>query len=684
MRVPFEWLKEFIDITATPEETAETLTMIGLEIEGAEEIEGDVVFEVNVTPNRPDCLSILGIARELSAALRLPLTVPSHAVEGEQPASGFSIEIADPELCGRYAGRLIKGVSIGDSPLWMKSRLEKCGVRAINSVVDITNYLLLEFGHPLHAFDADTLTGRKIRVATAGEGGKITTLDGVERDLPEESLLIMDAEKPVAIAGVMGGQNTEVTEGTVHVFLESAYFAPASVRRTSKKTGLSTESSYRFERGTDIEFLEKALDRASSMISAIAGGTVCRIDDEYPSRYSSLPVEARYDRINRLLGTNLAGDEMADIMERLSIPVERHDASFLALPPPFRRDIQIENDIAEEVARIHGFGNIGTTLPRSPLSSAVPGRDARCLNSVKQVMRSEGFTEAINYSFMSPSGPDLLELPPDDRRRRSVAISNPLSQEGSLLRTMLAPSLIENLTRNLDRGMKSIRLFETGKVCIGSSEPLPEEELKLGGIFYREKTPALWKEEAPPFYIVKGSIETLLDELRVEDCSFLPSQEPFLHQGKSADIYSRSGRLGYLGILSPGTIERLDLKKQNPEIVLFEVDLNLLFAGIPDSLRYVPVPKYPSVERDVAVIVDEGVQSSAVLKLIRDYPSALIEDASVFDAFKGGSIPSGKKSLAFNIVYRSREKTLTDEEVEAVHSSLVSHILLETGGEPRK
>jgi phenylalanyl-tRNA synthetase beta chain len=287
MRVPYEWLKEFVDISATPDEVAERLTMIGLEVEGAVSVEGDTVFEVNVTPNRPDCLSVLGIARELAAAFLAALKMPPHEIKGEKPVSEFSIEISNTDLCNRYAGRLIKDVRISDSPGWIKKRLEKCGIRAINNIVDITNYVLLEFGHPLHAFDADKIEGKKIRVATAGKDNRIKTLDGNERDLPDDALLIWDGLRPIAIAGVMGGLNTEVSNTTKNIFLESAYFEPSSVRRTSKRLGLVSESSYRFERGTDIEFLEKALNRAALLISEVAGGTVFEIVDAYPIKYVS-------------------------------------------------------------------------------------------------------------------------------------------------------------------------------------------------------------------------------------------------------------------------------------------------------------------------------------------------------------------------------------------------------------
>jgi phenylalanyl-tRNA synthetase beta chain len=684
MRVPYEWIKEVVDISATPEEVSEKLTMIGLEVEGEESAEGDTVFEVNVTPNRPDCLNMIGIARELSAAFQSPLKIPSHKISEGQTGSEFSIEILNPELCRRYAGRFIKDVRISASPEWIRKRLEKCGIRSINNVVDITNYVLLEFGHPLHAFDADKIEGKKIRVSTAGKDNKIVTLDGIERDLPEETLLIWDSSRPIAIAGVMGGLNTEVSGKTRNVFLESAYFEPFSVRRTSRRLGLRSESSYRFERGTDIEFLDKALSRAALLIKETAGGTVFDTVDAYPAKYLPEPVEVKYEKINRILGTALSKGEMLEILVRLGIPAEDKERFCVIYPPAYRRDIRRDSDVAEEIARIYGYNRINTSVPRSPLSPG--GRNKKTMNvgRIREAMRKAGFTDVINYSFMSMSSLDVLAIPDNDKRRRAVAISNPLIQEECFLRTTLAPALTGNLKYNLDRGMKEVKLFEISKVFEDTGEPLPLEGLRLGGILYREKTPSLWKEDAQSFYLAKGALESMFKELKINECSFSPSSEPFLHSGQAADIHISNSCIGYLGVMGPGTAEKLDLRRQKPEIVLFELDLDALLRLVPESLKYEAIPKYPAVERDIAIIIDQTVPSSRIREMIKTFPSELIEDVSVFDYYKGGNIPEGRKSVAYSIVYRSMERTLREEEVEALHSSLVKYIIEKTGGELRK
>ncbi len=684
MRVPYEWLKEFIDIPVTSKEVAESLTMIGFEVEGTEHINDDIVFEINVTPNRPDCLSILGIARELSAVFKIPLKIPEHEINENQPKSDFSIKILKPNLCNRYTGRLVTNVVISDSPEWIKTRLEKCGIRPINNVVDITNYVLLEFGHPLHAFDADKINGRKIRIDIAGSNNKIITLDGIERKLNDEALLIWDDKRPIAVAGIMGGLNTGVTEKTENIFLESAYFDPFSIRKTSKFLNLKTESSYRFERGTDIEFLVNALNRAALLIKKVVGGTIHKIIDEYPVRYEIKPLEIRFERINKILGTSIPKSNILEILKSLDIYAEDRNDICIIYPPTHRRDIAMENDIAEEIARLYGYNNIPVTIPRSPLPSIRLDRRTQSIKCLKEALKKTGFTEAINYSFMSLSSLDMLDVPFSDKRRKAIKLSNPLTTEDCMLRTTLVPSLIGNLKYNIDRGIKEIRLFEVSLVFEDVGNILPAEKLKLGGIFYKDKFPSLWKDDTEKFFIVKGVIESILDDLKIKDYKFSNSTQPFLQEGKAADIHVSESFVGYLGVLSPKVVERLDLKKQKPEIVLFEIDLEVLFGFITESIKYVPIPKYPYIERDMAIVVDEDIPSIKIKELVTSYPTELIEEVSIFDYYKGSNIPSGKKSVALNIIYRSKEKTLTDEEVERIHLSLIKYILEHTGGELRK
>lgn len=683
MQVSLEWLKDFVELTAEPSEVAARLTMAGLEVEGTESVDGDTVFEVNVTPNRPDCLSILGVAREAAAAFELQLKLPDTQINAQMPASDFRVEIDDPTLCRRYAGRLIKDVSVGDSPEWIKKRLEKSGIRPVNSIVDITNYMLLEFGHPMHAFDADKISGKTIRVAKAGKNRKITTLDGADRELPEDSLLIWDAQDPVAIAGIMGGEASSVTNSTKNVFLESAYFAPFSIRRTSKELSLRSESSYRFERGTDIEFLETALNRSALMIRDICGGTIHEIVDNYPDKYIPVNIEVSYKKINDLLGTSIRNAEMRAILGKIGIKTEDKGEHFIAYPPVFRGDINKYEDLMEEIARIFGYDNIPARRPKAALSEGLLNLKEIRTKIIKEAMRKTGFSEVVNYSFMNPSDLDMLALAKNDERKECITIRNPLRQEESLMRTTLVPSMINNFLYNLSHGVRNIRLFEIARIFINKGGQLPSERLRLGGIYYKEEDTSIWKDRLNSFFAVKGSLQALFDELNITGLFFVSSEEPFLHNGKSADILIDGNKVGFMGDLSPDVVGRLGLKIHKPEIVVFELDIDLLMTLIPERTKYAQIPKYPSVERDISIVMADDITSGSVLEYIKSCQAEHIESVALFDYYKGGSLPQNSKSLGFRIVYRAKDRTLTENEVETIHQTLVRSILTKTGGELR-
>ncbi len=693
MRVSFDWLKDFVKINATPEAVAERLTMLGLEIEALERIDGDVVFEVNVTPNRPDCLSIIGIARELSAAYGIPLTFPDLNVVSESKELDFNVEILESNLCRRYAGRLVHNLKVGPSPDWMKKRLEKCGIRSINNVVDVTNYVLLEFGHPLHAFDLSTLKGHLIRVGTPKvtsglSNMKFTTLDGAEREISAETLLIWDAERPVAIAGVMGGGDTEVTEKTTDIFIESAHFEPTSIRRTSRALGLKTEASYRFERGTDLKALKKALDRAAILMHEVAGGTIYGKIDIYPKRFHPKEIIVRYERINKVLGVDLSAQEILGCLNGLGLEIdEQGTAGFKVKVPPFRNDITMEVDIIEEVARLYGYDKIPAQLPKASLG-ADSRKEILSAQGIKSDMRESllksGFYEAINLSFMGAHELDLLSIPGDDTRRNLVQVRNPLREEDAYMRTTLLPALIRNLVHNLARGNRELRLFEMSKAFIGiDRNSLPEEKERIAGLYYREKNKTLYKDETPDFFVVKGILDAMLEGIGISGCSYVRSDEPFLHPGRSADIMIGGSKAGFIGELSPAVIEALDIKAQRPSVIVMEMDLAAIISRSKRDAVYKPLPKYPFVERDTAIIVDAGLQAAEIIGHLKSYPSTIIEDVSIFDIYHGGNIGTGKKSIAFNVRYRSPEKTLTDEEVEGLHKRIVDYILEKTGGQVR-
>jgi len=654
-------------------------------VEGTEALEDDVMLQVNVTPNRGDCLSVLGIARELSALTGAPLAMPPSDIRDEG-ASDIRIEIADPELCARYMARVIKNVRIAPSPEWISKRLEAHGIRPLNNVVDITNYVLLELGHPLHAFDLQAVKGGVIRVDAAKNVSlDFKSLDGIERKLPPDACVIADARDVIALGGIMGGLFTGVQETTRGILLEAAWFNPRNIRKTSKLLALSSESSYRFERGADIEMIPTALGRAAYLIKEVAGGVPSGTRDAYPKEFALKVISVSPDRINRLLGTDIAKSEMADIFGRLGFSPEEKDKALLINAPSYRLDMEREADAAEEIARVYGYGKIPAVMPCSSLSTEGLNPKYEFVKKVKNTVRKSGFHETINYSFMNPLMLDILSLPEEDERRRAVHIMNPLRQEESFLRTALAPSLLENLKHNVTRGVRDIRLFEAGKVFMAKAQgELPRETMMLGGLLLREKMYRFWKEPGEDFYRVKGVIEALLNELLVREgmYSFAPSSEPFLHPGKSADIHIGNKRVGFLGVVSPPVKEALDIKIKE-EALIFEVDLDLLFELLPEPAAYTPIPRFQGSERDIAIVLDESIPAASVLKTIKEYPSELIEDVLLFDLYKGDKIPAGKKSLAFNIKYRAKDRTLTEEEVERVHKGLVEHLLQKTGGNLR-
>ncbi len=698
MRASLEWLREFVPVSESAAEVAHRLTMLGLEVEAMEQVDGDTVFEINVTPNRPDCLSMIGVARELSAAFGPVLGFPEHEVAVETGALDFNVDILDPALCRRYAGRIVKGLKIGPSPEWLKSRLEKCGLRSINNVVDVTNYVLIELGHPLHAFDLGTIKGRRIQVGTSknvkGKPQKLRfrTLDGNEQELPGDALLIWDAEDPIAIAGIMGGLETEVSDSTVDIFIESAWFDPVSVRRTSRCTGLKTEASFRFERGTDIKMLKKALDRAALLMHEIAGGTVYGKIDIYPGIYSPVEISISCEKINRVLGLDLTEEEITHYLKKLGFAVDNGNGYLNITPPAYRVDVQGDFDIIEEVARSYGYERIPAVLPAGVVGIETQDNAQKLfsgalLKELKESFLKSGFSEVINYSFMGEQDLDLLGIDKSDKRGiLKVKIKNPLRSEDAYMRTTLVPALIRNIKYNVSHDNRAFRLFEISRVFhVTSNDPnsLPEERNHFAAALYKEKIRSLYKDDTHDFFVVKGVIEALFDILKIRHYSFVRSSEPFLHPGQSADILIGSQKVGHVGALSPVIIDRLDMKAHSPSIILAELDIDLIRPYSVHELKYHPLPRYPYSERDTALVVDESLESSEIVALLKSDSSELIEDVSLFDVYQGKNIPEGKKSIAFSIRYRASDRTLKDEEVDALHDQIIGFVIERTKGQLR-
>ena len=642
----------------------------------------DVLLEICITPNRPDCLSVVGTAREAAAVLSGTAGYPDTSVkESDAPVGDYiSVEIKSPAGCPRYTCRVIRNVKIGPSPKWMKTRLESAGIRAINNVVDVTNYVLLELGQPLHAFDYDLVKGQKIVVRQAEDGETITTLDGAERKLSSDDLLICDGERPVALAGVMGGADTEVSEGTMNILLESAYFSPDTVRKTSRKTGLKSESSYRFERGVDPEGVAKALDRAAALISELAGGEVAagRID-ENPVIIEPAVVSVTPERVNAILGTDISEEEIISIQKRLGLRLLSSEKGVLTFEvPTYRVDLTREIDIIEETARLYGYNNVPVTLPAVAMKTELPGGVRAVQAKFKEVFTANGFYEAINYSFEDE---ELLGLFSPEK---ALPILNPISKDGAVMRTSLTAGLVKNVLLNLNRQESDVRIFETGKIYIPSSgEKLPKETNKLAAAATGRKQPELWDREEFDFFDLKAVLEMALGALHArESVSFKPAPEiEFLHPGKSAEIIIDGEAVGYAGEIHPGLMERLELTKR---VYVAEIDLDAaarLTAGKKGEFR--PLPKFPSVRRDIALVVDQAVSAGSIIDEIRSMGSGLIEDARIFDVFTGGTVQEGKKSVAVSLHLRASDKTLTEEEINRIQDKALKKLQLALGAELR-
>lgn len=687
------WLNEFVAVTIAPEKLAYALTMAGLEVESVTAVTEpetnrvDWVFTIGVTPNRSDCLGIEGIAREVAALTgeRLKTSPAKSREKAGSIANPVNVSIDDPRLCARYSAQVVTGITVARSPAWLRFRLEACGIRAINTIVDVTNYIMLETGQPLHAFDLDLLPARHIVVRTAGGPVKFTTLDGNERELVSEDLLICDGDVAVALAGVMGGMNSEVSRNTTSILLESASFDPTVIRRTAKRLGLHSEASHRFERGVDPEGTVAALDRAVALLAELAGATrAASVVDRYPRPPESLNIRLREQRIGTLLGVAIDSQVVEKHFRSLGIKATRLPGNVIECsPPPSRPDLTREADLIEELARLHGYNNIPSSLPR--LRPAGGGRDELLgrQRAVRSFLAGEGFVEAINLPFTS------------ERLNRAFAglwegaaspvmVVNPLVKESGELRLSLIPGLIENLRANLAQQAASFYAFHLGKVFRMARGAAPEERLYLSGIIYGSRARVGLRAGAdhdPGFLDCKGIVEGLFDLLRMGEQIFWSDYniEP-LHPGRRALAQRDGQRLGYLGQIHPDLCDEVGL----PPFLVFELDLEKSLEYAPRKISVRNLPRFPSVGRDFAVVVERDFQSQRIVSWLNSRGEALIEHVEVFDEYRGAPIPKDKKSLAYKISYRAEDRTLTDAEVNALHQNLVSEISKVFGAQLRR
>ena len=647
-------------------------TRPGLPLEQALNL-SDPVLLLGLTPNRADCLGLLGVAYELAALtgkqVRLPDLLLREVKHGlPQP----KIEIAAPSLCSRYAGLLLAGVRVGSSPLWLQVRLLQAGIRPINNIVDVTNHCMWEVGQPLHAFDYETLAGRAIEVRTAREGEKIVTLDGQERRLTPEMLVIADAEKPVAVAGVMGGLETEITTGTHTVLLEAAHFNPVSIRRAGRSLGLYSEAQQRFEKGVDVNGCVQAICRAADLLGQLgAASPAGEVVDVYAVPGALRQISLRPERARKLLGLEISQKEMAAIFRRQGFVVEEGTQLHVTVPTR-RADLQAEVDLIEEVARIHGYENIPATLPAGVVTQGHRTGRQLALKKLRETMTACGYTEVINYSFLSTVHFDRLGLTAADELENAVSIANPLSEEQAVMRTLLIGGLLENIAYNRNRHQQDLKLFELGAVYLPAEEgkmALPEERMKLGLVITGAFPVEHWHHKPAPcdFFDLKGTVEELLERLGVSGVSFQEKELSWCQSGQTAQVLVQGEQAGWLGRIHSVTLEAYDLDRA---VFAGELDLEMLLPHMRLNSEYRPLPRYPALLRDMAVIVPEQVSADKVTSLISEAGGPLVETVALFDLYRGPQVPAGFRSLAFAITYRDAQRTLSDEDACRLHDRI--------------
>ena len=627
----------------------------------------DYLYDFFITPNRPDCLSIVGISREVAAIYGKPLRYPSFNIEEDKSRKiedFIRIEIEDKEGCPRYAGRVIKDVKIGPSPEWMQKKLEAVGMRSINNIVDITNFVLMELGHPLHAFDLRNLTGNRIIVRKSAKNEKFITLDEKERILPENTVMIYDGERSVAIGGIMGGLNSEVKEDTVDIFLESAYFKPERIRVSSKELGLKTEASQRFERGTDPNGVLKALNRAASLMATLAGGTVVSgICDVYPAEIApdKIPLDCAY--VNKILGSDLSEKVIRQKLSGLELDVRKDEV----VVPTFRVDLKKKIDLVEEVARLINYSN----MPSKKVTSIPYEIEQRPLekqiNLVRQIMINLGLQEVLTTSMIRKEEAQFFS------DKEPVSILNPVSDDMSVMRNSLFPGLLNAVSYNRNRHNKNLHFFEIGRVFdqIRSQDNLPDQPYKAAVVICGNRYSEGWNNSAEPvdFYDIKGLLESFLDKL------FLDNSDIILYDTSSYFDYNLSMNLivsqqitGACGLFSDKIIKFFDIDE---EVYGFEINLDALFRHLDLSRQYTPIPKFPFVERDLAFVLEDSITAKSVADCIRKTGGELLRNLQIFDVFRGGKLGNDKKSLAIRMRFQSAERTLTDKEVDRIFNRII-------------
>ncbi|WP_434793716.1 Phenylalanine--tRNA ligase beta subunit [Terrisporobacter petrolearius] len=624
----------------------------------------DAIIDFELTANRPDCRSMIGIAREAAITIGQKIKYPEIEVKACDEDIDFEVKIESPKFCPRYGARVVKDVKIEPSPYWMQRRLIEAGVRPINNIVDITNFVMLEQGQPLHAFDLNELPNGKIVVRNAVEGEKFTTLDEVERTLDKDMLVITDGEKPVAIAGVMGGLNSGITDNTTAVLFEGAAFNADSIRLTSKKLGLRTESSGRYEKGVCTELSITGVERACQLVEMLGAGRVLRgTVEDYPAKQEAQSLTVNPSRIIKNIGIDLSLDGFVKILKDLEFKCDlKSDDEVVIEVPPFRLDIEQEADIYEEIARIYGFENIPSEQLEGNATAGVKTPQQKFMDKIKDTATSIGLYEILTYSFVSPKSLDKIKLPEDDKKRDYITLINPLGEDTSVMRTTMMPSMLNVLYTNVSRKVESGLAFECGHTFT-PQEGLPIETNHLCVGMYGKDV---------DFFVLKGALETILDSVGFENYEIIPeTNNTTFHPGRCATIMYNNIYIGTFGEVHPEVIDNYNLGQR---VYLAELDLDLIFENSDRTIIYNPLPKYPSTSRDIALLVKDDVIVKQIEDIIKANGEDLLESYKLFDVYKGSQIADGYKSIAYSIIYRSKDKTLTDEDVNKVHQNIIREL----------
>lgn len=624
----------------------------------------DALIEFEITSNRPDCRCILGIAREAAVTLGKNTKYPKVEVKESDEEIKFEINIENQDLCRRYSARMVRDVKIEPSPYWMQRKLIEAGVRPINNIVDITNFVMLELGQPMHAFDLKQVSTGKIVVRNAEDGEKFVTLDDTERELDKDMLVITNGERSLALAGVMGGANSEVTEGTTEILFESANFKAENVRATSKKLGLRTESSSRFEKGINQDLANLAVDRAAQLVELLGAGRVLKgVVDEYPTKHEPKSITVNVDRINRLIGVEIPASEMIAILESLEFKCELNSSNeIIAKVPSFRLDMEQEADFVEEIARIYGYDKIPTLELEGNPTIGMKTDKQKFSDTVKDSLVALGSDEILTYSFVSPRGIDKINEPKDSAKHNFVKILNPLGEETSVMRTTLIPNMLDVVATNVSHRVEELSVFELGHIFEAAIvEPNQLDRLCIG-MYGKGKD----------FFTLKGMVETVFEKIGFAGYEIEPeNNNTTFHPGRCAKIVYNNKNIGTLGELHPDVIENYNLGQR---VYVAEIDVDSVFANSDETALYKPLPKYPSTSRDIALVVKDNIYVKQIDDIISANGRGLIEDFKLFDVYTGDQIEKGYKSIAYSITYRSKDRTLTDEDVAKVHDKILSEL----------